>query len=106
CSWSGCGIPLDDDSRSGIKRHLEQFHRSDVGAAGTAQRCVCSWSEHGRPCQKDFSGVTTLSKHIATVHLQSCKLRCPECGTWMSRPDALTRHLHASCQKLPLGDCR
>lgn len=26
CSWDGCGIPLDDDSRSGIKRHLEDFH--------------------------------------------------------------------------------
>ena len=104
CGWDRCGIPLDDCSRSGIKRHLEDFHRYDIA---NAQRSACKWVEDGRPCQRDFSGIATLSKHIATVHLQSCKLRCPECGMWMSRPDALTRHRQASCQKSPLDDfCR
>lgn len=101
CGWGGCRIPLDDCSRSGIKRHLEDFHSRDISEA---QRSLCKWVEDGRPCRRDFSGIATLSKHIATVHLQSCKLKCPECGMWMSRPDALTRHRQASCQKFPLDE--
>ena len=101
CGWDNCSIPLDDCSRSGIKRHLEGFHSRDIA---NTQRSVCKWLEDGKSCQRDFSGMATLSKHIATVHLQSCKLRCPECNMWMSRPDALTRHRQASCQRSLLDE--
>ncbi|KZT70512.1 hypothetical protein DAEQUDRAFT_210402 [Daedalea quercina L-15889] len=96
CRWNGCVIHLDDDSKGGIKRHLQRFHEPDLRIS---PRCPCRWlGDDGRPCEKDFSGVETLAKHIATVHLQSSQLKCPYCGSSMSRPDALTRHLQATCR--------
>ena len=55
----------------------------------------CSIQTHCSFCEKHFVSVTTLRRHMRTVHLESC-YTCNLCGKYYNRTDNLLRHCRSA----------
>lgn len=95
CKWHNCGKPLDI-SKKAIKAHILEYHRADVAVPEnewdtSKTRIVCRWNE----CKRVLLP-RSIPKHVTVVHLAHDAVRCPVegCDEWLSRRDALKRHMH------------
>ncbi|KAI9063552.1 hypothetical protein FKP32DRAFT_678655 [Trametes sanguinea] len=92
CEWGACRAILEDQSPSGIARHLKQYH--NVQVTDNRNRDQCLWG--ARRCGKDMYP-SSYGKHIAECHLRNMVKQCPHCGADFARADTLSRHIKSFC---------
>lgn len=94
CKWHGCGLPLDRRTKA-VKRHIIDYHGADIPVPPNEWemskiKVACQWRE----CKAKLLA-RSIPKHVAGVHLTAKAVRCPVegCEEWLSRGDALQRHI-------------
>ncbi|KAH9835217.1 uncharacterized protein C8Q71DRAFT_908394 [Rhodofomes roseus] len=104
CRWGHCGVPLDDVTGPGIKRHLQQYHAADMppkSSSGQSQgSSECRWDDGAGTCQTECRSAVAHGRHISTVHLGQGRKVCTFCSKNFSRKDALKRHQEQYCPVL------
>ncbi|PCH44920.1 hypothetical protein WOLCODRAFT_27146 [Wolfiporia cocos MD-104 SS10] len=104
CLWDGCGIPLDDVTVGGIRRHLRAFHFHEAAEPYKGKRGACLWAcgAGNHSCNRELD-YASFGKHIASVHIRSTARRCGYCAAMIGRIDSLHRHMREHCPKRPMG---
>lgn len=97
CLWSPrCNERIPSSSVAAISKHLKEKHYHGAWRANNTVECRwddCSWSK--------LLQLASLGKHIASRHVMSTRVACPDCGVYLSRSDSLLRHADKCPLKTP-----
>ncbi|KAH9841907.1 uncharacterized protein C8Q71DRAFT_353436 [Rhodofomes roseus] len=103
-SGDGCGLSVDLSSISGLKVHLYERHLQEMlfyTSVDGKSMVSCTWVSGEKICGQAVAR-DRITKHVAVVHLRMTMQQCTYCGAFITRGDALLRHLRrGDCKRIP-----